>query len=204
MIGPLVAIVTFIFSRKKITNELGLVLAFCVVQFICNIIASALSTYYIPNYAVYKINTVASLIILLLLFSRHLLQFNKKMNYLVYAFIILVIIPTFFGEGITSYNSYSATLSSFIIVAFCLYYFSIKLLRSNPEESVPATAIFWCVVGIFIYYAGSFFIFLSYKYLIETDIKSIGALWKFHNLLLFIACISISYGVLCKDYRPTS
>lgn len=204
MIGPLVVIITFLFSRKKPTPALKLVLWFCIIQLACNMTASLLSSYRIPNYTVYKVNTVASLIVLLVLFSRYLLQFNRQKNLLAYAFVILIVLPTFFGEGISSYNSYSAALSSLIVVVLCLYFFYIKLLRSSPEESVPSTAIFWCVVGFFVYYAGSFLVFLSYKYLIETDVRSIGTLWKFHNLLLLIACVSISYGVLCRDYRTIS
>jgi len=203
IIGPLIAIIAFLFSRKKLTPELKLVLWFCIIQVICNAAASWY-TGKASNYWVYKINTVASFVVLLVLFSRYLLKVDRKKNLLAYAFVVLVILPTVFGEGLTTYNSYSATIASFIIVALCLYFFYLKLVRSSPEERVPSTAIFWCVVGFFVYYAGAFFIFLSYKYLIETDIKSVGVLWKFHNLLLLIACLSISFGVLCKDYQQAS
>lgn len=204
IIGPLVAIITFLFSRKKLTPALKLVLLFCIIQFLCNVTAAVLAVNKVNNYWVYKINTVASLVVLLILFSRYLLELSNKLNFVAYGIVVLIILPTFFGEGITTYNSYSSTLNSFIIVALCLYFFYVKLVRSSPEESVPATAIFWSVVGFFIYYAGTFFIFLSYKYLIETDIKSVGTLWIFHNLLLFIACLFISYGVLCKSYQQAS
>jgi len=204
VVGPLIGIITFLFTRKKISPDLKLVFGFCAIQFVCNVTASTLSSYSQPNYWVYKINTVASFVMILLLFSRHLLKAGKKMNLLMYAFVILIVLPTFFGEGLTSYNSYSAAISSLIIVGLCLYFFYTKLVRSSPEVSLPSMAIFWCVVGFFVYYAGAFFIFLSYKYLIETDIKSVGTLWKFHNLLLLIACLSISYGVVCKNYQQAS
>lgn len=178
---------------------------FCMIQFVCNGYAYYLETVHnAQNYWVYKLNTIASVIILLLLFSKYLLNFDRKKNAIAVAIVLLIIIPTFFGEGIASYNSYTATLSSLIIVGLCVYFFYVKLVQSAPEESVPSKAIFWSIVGLFIYYAGSFFIFLSYKYLIETDVKSIETLWKFHNLLLFIACFIISYGILCKDYPTRS
>ncbi|MFV0604952.1 MAG: hypothetical protein ACK5NK_03830 [Niabella sp.] len=204
IIGPAVVLLTFLVAGKKLSGELKLVFWFCLTQVVCNAFATYLASMAISNYFIYKINTVASLIILLILFGKYLLHFTKRQYIITIAVVVLIIFPTFFGEGIKSYNSYSASLSSLIIVLLCVIFFYTKLVRSSPQESMPAKAIFWCVVGFFVYYAGTFFIFMSYKFLIETDIKSIGILWKFHNLLLLIACLSISYGVLCKDYRPIS
>jgi hypothetical protein len=156
------------------------------------------------NYWVYKINTILSVIVILIIFGKYLVPDRKKLtNWILFALIVINIFSTFSGDGVTSYNSYSAALVSFVIVGYCLYYFYSRLLMSSPEDSVPSTPIFWCIVGLFTYFAGAFFIFISYKYLIEADVATIGTLWRFHNLLLVICCLYISYGILCKTYQMT-
>lgn len=205
IIGPALVVFAYVASSRKKTPVLNMVLVFCLVHFICNAYATYIDIIDGQNYWVYKLNTIATLLIVMMLFSHYLLSFDKQKKWLLaISFLLIILLPAFSGEGITSYNSYSSALSSIMVVALCLYYFYIKLLQSSPEESVPSTAIFWCVIGLFVYYAGSFFVFISYKYLIETDSGSVAALWKFHNLLLFIACISISYGIVCRDYQTIS
>lgn len=180
-------------------------LLFCFVQFICNLTASYIDVVLdYTNYWVYKLNTILSLIFILFLFGKYLVPDIKKVSNLVILTLVIVnVITIYYGDGITYYNSYSAALNSIVIVGYCLFYFYTRLIMPMPEESVPSTSIFWCVVGIFTYYTGAFFIFITYKYFIDTDAATISTLWRFHNFLLLICCLYISYGVLCKSYRIT-
>ncbi len=202
--GPLIAISAFFYRNQKLSDEIKVIFAFCMVQFICNTLATYIEVVFNGrNYWVYKVNTVLSFGLILLLFARYLLPVSRLWAAVIMlGFIILNVLPVIRGDGITSFNSTSAAMSSLVIVGCCLYYFYAKLLHSSPENSVPSTIIFWCIVGIFTYYAGGFFIFISYKFLIENEVsKAMTILWKFHNLLLLICCIYIAYGVLCKNYQ---
>lgn len=202
IIAPLIAIFFFLRRPYKITRELKIVFAFCVVQLLCNLTATFLDYFMITNYWVYKINTVASFLVILLLFSKYLISIKKKITIII-AFIFVLISTALLikGDGISSYNSINAALASLIVVGLCLYFFYDKLINTSAEVSIPSTSVFWCVVGIFTYYAGAFFIFISYKYLIETDSATIATLWRFHNILLLICFLYISYGVICKEYQ---
>lgn len=206
-IGPLVAIAAFSLRRNKLSAELKCILAFCIIQFVCNASGEIIGDrFFGNNYWIYKLNTAASLLVILLLFAKYLLPVKKTTGMLfAVLFILFNSLPMLIGDGITTFNSYSAALCSIAIVAYCLYFFFIKLIQSSPEESVPSGTIFWCIIGLFTYYAGAFFIFISYKFLIESNLRSLGTtLWRFHNLLLFIGCLYISYGVLCKSYQKIS
>ncbi|MFT4094374.1 MAG: hypothetical protein QM640_12110 [Niabella sp.] len=206
IIGPFLAIIIVCFRLNKLTPELKMILFFCVVQVLCNTTAQVFAYYKANNYWIYKVNTMLSFISILVLFTRYLLLGTAlAKGALAGLFIAISFTPIFFGDGIVSYNSNSAALTSIVIVCYCLYYFYIKLIHSSPEDSAPSTPVFWCVVGLFTYYAGAFFIFISYKLLIEQDGgASVGTLWRFHNLLLFICSMYIGYGILCKPYQKIS
>ena len=202
IVGPLFAVFIFLYKWKKLPAELKVVFAFCVVQVVCNGISYVMAEYHHNNYIVYSINTFASFLLLFYLFANYLLPINKTASIVsVAVFIIITALLVYQGDGILTYNSISSAFTSFIIVALCLYFFYKSLISSSPEVSIPSTAIFWCVVGIFTYFAGSFFIFITYKYIIATNMANLTMLWRFHNVLLFICSVYIIYGVLWKNYQ---
>ncbi|TXI33300.1 MAG: hypothetical protein E6Q58_02950 [Niabella sp.] len=202
VLGPLIAIVSFIKVKHKISPELMFVKLFCIVQLACNTVGIVLDILIIQNYWVYELNMLLSFGILLFLFGKYLLHLKNSIIYLL-AFLVIIsntITHYFYGWAAT-FNSYGYALISIVIVLFCLYFFYYRLINTPEEVSVPDTSIFWSIVGIFTYYAGAFFIFISYKVLIATESSSLGILWRFHNILLLICCLYISYGVICKNYR---
>ncbi|MGN7786280.1 hypothetical protein ACTJIJ_17240 [Niabella sp. 22666] len=209
-LGPALAVGVLLSGKRALPKELQLIFIFCLVQLLCNTTATIIERLAMPNsffflqnnYWVYKLNSTACFLIVLYLFARHLLHFKLPLLYtflLLYALISVLLIIS--GDGISQFNSVSSALESIVIVALCLYFFYSKLINTHEEVSIPETSIFWCVVGIFTYYAGAFFIFISYKYLIGSNDSTVGVLWRFHNILLFICSLYVSYGILCKNYR---
>ncbi len=202
--APLIAILIFLYKPRKVSNELWPIFAFCVIQLVCNLTASIFVSLQIKNYWIYKVNTILSFYFILYFFLKYLITLKKyAIGAIILFFLIAVTILYYLGDGTRNFDSGSAALASIIIVGLCLYFFYNKLINSSEEISVPETAVFWCIVGIFTYYAGGFFIFISYKFLIHSDPATIGTVWRFHNLLLLICCLYIGYGVLCKNYRTT-
>jgi len=202
VLGPLIACICFWLLKQKISFELELVKWFCLVQLVCNGTAFLFDVLQLKNYWIYELNMLVSFAILLWLFSKYLIDISKNKAKLIGAFVYLCIGTTYYFYGWdNSFNSYGMALTSVITVGFCLYFFYSRLINSSEELSIPDTSIFWCVVGIFTYFAGSFFIFISYKYLIDSDSSTVSTLWRFHNILLLICCLYISYGIICKNYR---
>lgn len=201
-IGPAIVIVFISLHRKKLSPEMIVIAVFCLVQFVCNSVATIIDWSGTNNYWVYKVNFTVSFLILLFLFAKKLMHIKPVIVYfiiLVYFALSVFLIKE--GDGISYFCSISAAFESIVITSFCLYFFYSKLINTSEEISIPETSIFWCVVGIFTYYAGAFFIFISYKYLINSDSSTVAVLWRFHNVLLFVCMGYISYGVLCKNYR---
>ena len=94
-------------------------------------------------------------------------------------------------------------MASFVITAYCLIFFYWRLVKDTKLSGLTESSFFWVIIGLFTYYTGSFFIFISYNYLIAKEFDAIGILWRFHNVLLTIFCIYTIYGLTCKDYQKT-
>lgn len=208
--GPALAVGVLLSYRRVLPKEIQLILIFCLIQLLCNTIATIIERLALPhsfmllqnNYWIYKLNSTGCFLTVLYLFFRHLLHFKLiLLSALLSLYALVSVLLVVSGEGIYRFNSISAAFESFVIIALCLHFFYSKLINTHEEVSIPDTSIFWCVVGIFTYYAGALFIFISYKYFIGSNDSAVGVLWRFHNILLFICCLYISYGILCKNYR---
>lgn len=166
--------------------------------------ASILTWMVIPNYSVYVVNNILSFVILSMLFYRiSSVTARRLMPFASVIFIVCTAVSIANGDGIKTYNSVVSAVSSFIITAYCLLFFYWRLVKDNGLPSLTNSALFWIIIGIFTYYTGSFFIFISYKYLIFLESNVIGILWRFHNVLLTIFCSYTIYGLTCKNYQKT-
>lgn len=89
---------------------------------------------------------------------------------------ILLISPTFvlfciyfiFGYKIKKFDSLQTSVECILIILLCLYYFYEQL--TNPEfEFIYNNYKFWVVLGLLLYLAGSFFIFVFASQLSEAE-----------------------------------
>jgi hypothetical protein len=200
----LVTLFFFIRPFRTLPVELRFIFFFVLVQFLTNGLATLLEKLIITNYSVYVANVILSFGILSALFYRlSNATLRKVIPLIVFVFLVAAVISIARGDGIASYNSSLSALSSFIITAYCLNFFYWRLVRDAHPARLTEGALFWIVIGIFTYYTGSFFIFISYKYLIVQESKVIGILWRFHNLLLTLFCLYTIYGMSCKNYQKT-
>jgi len=202
--APLFTLLFFIKPFKQLPRELLYIFAFVAVQFITSLIATILEKLVITNYSVYLVNIILSFVILSVLFYeignpliKRLFPFTSLL------FLGFATVSIANGDGLGTYNSAISASASFIITAYCLIFFYWRLVRDTQYSGLTESAFFWIVIGIFTYYTGSFFIFISYKYLIVREASIIGILWRFHNLLLTIFCIYTIYGLTCKNYQKT-
>jgi hypothetical protein len=181
-----------------------LIFWFVCMQFATNLTASILELLIITNYSVYAANVILSFSLLSFIFYRTGIVVLKRMVTLaIVLFLACAIYSIGRGDGIMSYNSVLSALSSFTITGYCLVYFYWRLVKDTQVSGLTENAFFWIMIGVFTYYTGSFFIFISYKYLIVHDAGIIGILWRFHNLLLTIFCGYTIYGITCKNYQRT-
>ena len=201
--APLITLFFFIKPFKRLSRELLYIFAFVCIQLVCNLAASALEIiFHTTNYPVYAANIVLSFLVLSMMFYN---VFNQNIQRLIIMASVLFAACTVFsigrGDGIHSYNSIVSALAGFIITAYWLIFFYWKLVSDKRMTGLTDSTFFWVIIGLFTYYTGSFFIFISYNYLIEKGEGVIGILWRFHNLLLAVFCFYTIYGLTCKKYN---
>jgi hypothetical protein len=202
--APLVALLFFMKPFQQLPRALRYIFWFVIVQFVTNLTATIMEKLGITNYSVYLVNIILSFVILSIMFYEIGNQFIKKIfpfTSLLFVWFATTSIAN--GDGIGTYNSAISASASFIITAYCLIFFYWRLVRDAKYSGLTNSAFFWIIIGVFTYYTGSFFIFISYKYLIVREASIIGILWRFHNLLLTIFCIYTIYGLTCKNYQKT-
>lgn len=158
----------------------------------------------LANYFMYAANIILSFFCLVAMFYKVI---NKIMDRLVIialvVFAVCAVVSISSGDGIRTYNSALSAIASLVITIFCLVYFYWKLVSDTRMTGLTENSFFWIIIGIFTYYTGSFFIFISYKYLIVQETGAVGILWRFHNILLTVFCIYTMYGLACKNYQKT-
>ncbi|MEO7530008.1 MAG: hypothetical protein ABIS69_01310 [Sediminibacterium sp.] len=186
-------------------KELQYIFWFVLTQFVTNLVAVLVEKILImQNYSVYVVNIVLSFGILSALFYKMDNSYLKKgVPGVSLLFTIGAVVSLCNGDGFDTYNSAISAAASFAITAYCLLFFYWKLVKGTRLSGLTDSALFWIIIGLFTYYTGSFFIFISYNFLIAKEFNSIGILWRFHNLLLTIFCFYTIYGLTWKNYRKT-
>jgi hypothetical protein len=203
--APLLTLFFFIKPFRQLAKELRYVFWFVCIQFVTNFTAVIMEKVFLAtNYSVYVLNVILSFVVLSALFYQLRIGLIKKLvPFVSLAFIVFAVFSTAKGDGIATFNSMLSAIASFVITAYCLIFFYWRLVRDTGSSSLTENSLFWIIIGIFTYYTGSFFIFISYKYLIAKEFNSVSILWRFQNVLLTIFCIYTIYGLTCKDYRKT-
>lgn len=205
--APLLALLVFtrVLAQDRLAKELLYIFYFICIQFITNVTATILEKMHTTNYSVYLLNIILSFLVLSILFYELGIPLIRKIfPFTSLLFLCFATYSIANGDGIETYNSMISASASFIITAYCLIFFYWRLVKDKYYSGgLTDSAFFWSAIGVFTYYTGSFFIFISYKYLIVREAEVIGILWRFHNLLLTIFCIYSIYGLTCKNYQKT-
>jgi hypothetical protein len=147
------------------------------------------------NNFLYNIHSIVRLLLFSLFFIKLNQPFLPRLKKLLpIGFLIFVIINFSFFENFYKINMFSSVMLSIeagIILFYCLQYL-LFLAQEEKDIVFHKQPGFWIVVGLSIYEAVSFPIFLLYTTLvIEAEKFSIG-IWDVHNTFLLILCILIA------------
>jgi hypothetical protein len=199
-LAPLLVLLIFFWKKPSLAGGMRFVLLFLIVQTLLNGLCSWLEYKRLSNYLVYSVNSLVSFGLVVALFREALPTVRQWVWVLMsLGYVLIFSAASFAGEGFVSFNSIQAATANFAITGLCLYYFYYHFVAEPARLSVTETPLFWCVIGLFTYYTGSFLISIFYKSLIENNAGSIALLWKFHNVLLLVACLYIAYGIIWKQ-----
>ncbi|PIQ20619.1 MAG: hypothetical protein COW65_13945 [Cytophagales bacterium CG18_big_fil_WC_8_21_14_2_50_42_9] len=194
------ALLLYFFIKIKKARRRDYIFWFILFQTIINTVSIVYDQYLIlNNLYLYHLNCAVSFFILTIYFSS-ILNFQQSSNIL---YGLLVIFGIFFfvniikWENLESFNSNSYSVASFLIVVYSFLYYLENLLRPATID-IAKSKNFWYVTGLFTYYAGSFYIFLTFKKLTFLNIENLRLVWLTHNVLFLILCIFLARGIICQ------
>jgi hypothetical protein len=122
---------------------------------------------------------------------------NPNTRFIVFTIVLLFvcfsIVNSVWLQSLLSYNSYSQTFGSLLIIGYCVYYF-IDLIRKMNVKNLYDEPMFWITGSILFYYASTLFIYGLGNILIHHS-KSLNRwIWLFHVLLAALHYTFISIG----------
>ena len=101
-------------------------------------------------------------------FEDHFKKFKRFVTFVSVGFYALALVNFFLLGRSKKFDAIPATLESFLIIIYCIYYFYDQL--NKPQVSfIYSTFHFWISIGIFIYLAGTFFLFVQYSIMSEQQ-----------------------------------
>jgi hypothetical protein len=128
------------------------------------------------------------------LYFYSLFESKSFKNFVIVASILfysLAIVNFFFLGRSKKFDSLPATLESVLIIIYCIYYFYDQL--NKPQVSfIYSTSHFWITIGIFIYLAGTFFLFVQASVLSDKERSSFWTINLISNIMKNIL-FSISF-----------
>jgi hypothetical protein len=130
------------------------------------------------HYSVYNIfNAVEFLIYIFFLFRLTKSRGKQAViKWLALIFLLFFLCNLCFGQGVKIYNHQTVVLSSAILIIFCLLQYSEIINSDNPRYS--KWSVLFIISGIFIFYTGTFRIFISFNYIVNNLPKEITWVYK--------------------------
>lgn len=195
--SPLVPLIFLLiyFNQVKRSKEFILLFVVYFLFFLLNSVATIYAYYDTENIWVYDLVGLTSFISIS--FYMALLMKTGKYKKIIY-FILPVFSSFYLGYtyilGNSSiFNSIGYALLAVIISIFCILYF-MECISLADERKLSEIYSFWVVTSFFVYYLGSFFIFITYKAMTANGINT-GLLWGLHNIIYFISCCIAAFGI---------
>ncbi|RQO75385.1 hypothetical protein DBR43_08495 [Pedobacter sp. KBW06] len=104
---------------------------------------------------------------------------------LISAFLVFCVVNAFFIQKWHIFNTYPRTLESIIIISTSLFYYY-KITKQTLYIQIEKSATFWINTGFFIYFSGSFLLFMLSNYILPLSLKFNMIVWQLHA---FLSCV---------------
>ncbi|MDB5264208.1 MAG: hypothetical protein JWQ14_3491 [Adhaeribacter sp.] len=202
VVPPFLLLVFFIFS-PGINFKRDYIFWYLAAQLVLNSLSMVIYQVFDgSNLVVYNIGCVITFYILSAYFAS-IFQF-EKIKIIIWGIAVLflaglVLNALKFEHLLDEFNSNMYGLAALVLVAYCFMFYLQNLL--NPTQDVVHSSDFWYVTGLLSYYTSSFFIFITFNYLMRSNHQydnGIKLLWPIHNVLFLVMCGYIFKGILCK------
>lgn len=141
------------------------------------------------NHVLYNFQSVGRTILFSMFLSRFLSDKYKdvlKWSIVIYSSAILI--NFFFFESPLQFSSRILSAESLILLTICILYF-FSLLNNDQNFSYRKQPALWVAIGLSLYEASNFSIFLFYTMLISKAPSFAYVIWDVHNIFYGILCI---------------
>lgn len=119
---------------------------------------------------------------------------KKALRILIVLFSLWAVINAFFVQGLYAYNSYVRPLECLIIMAFSLVFYY-KMLNELETQTPIQNSDFWINTGFFLYFSGSFVLFVLSNVLTSESYELNMTAWAMHAFLMGILHTLIIIGL---------
>ncbi len=119
---------------------------------------------------------------------------SKKLLALQISFLVLCVVNAIFFQKINTFNSYTLSLNSLLLMLFAVNHFA-KLLTENTDKKLTDRPSFWVNTGLFLYFSGSFIYYIFSNYLLYVSKKSFYIIINLHAgfVLIMYILLAISF-----------
>jgi len=112
-----------------------------------------------------------------------LLKSKIKIYYVAIPVTAFIIINTLFIQDIKGYNSYSSTLTSIILLAYCIHFFI--LILDIEIKNYQFIILKWFVICLFLYHCISLIIMLFGNMFLDFSQEAQSYIWAFRSIIIF-------------------
>jgi hypothetical protein len=96
------------------------------------------------------------------------------------AFTVFAIINFVFIQGTEAFNTATFTVSSIVLIIFCLLYFY-QVIQELPEPNIERMVMFWVGAGVFFYFGTNLILFITVDRMVAEADESFLISWGLHN-----------------------
>lgn len=181
----IVPLISAIINFKTITNTLKILGVFVFVIAIFEIVNNIHMRYGINNMYIFHIYSYIEFIVISFIF--HKLFKTKKLKIGVFIasvlFYLFSILNLIYWESFNDFNSNQFAFEAVIIFFYCIGYYT-ELMTKSSIIHLEKSPEFILVSGYFIYFSGTFMLFISSKELLLTNNEGYWILNSVLNILL--------------------
>lgn len=154
-----------------------------------------LDQFYLDNNILYNIHSLVRMFCFSWFFI--LISQQKRVYKAVAVLFFITALALFsFYFSIFKFNSIIMALESAILLLYCLSYF-VSLSRRQINISVTHP-VMYIVMGLSLYTAINFPIFMFYYYLVVNNVEYAVSVWNIHNISYIVFCIFIALALKQK------
>jgi hypothetical protein len=186
------------FAKAKHYIALGLIVAYCIIEFTTNIISFHISPKtFVQVYSIFTILEYFCFTACIYSLIRSSL-FKKIIIALSLGFLIFAIFYFAYSKH-KSLDSIPIGVET-ILILFTSFYFLYEQVQDLSTDLIYNRFAFWIASGIMIYLAGSFFIYIFAN---QVDTETLNQYWILTNVFTTIKnlCFTISFLVFNSSYK---